>query len=271
MSENEPLKGKVAIVTGAARGIGRAYALRLAKLGADVVIADRDLQGAAIYGERLGAESVPGEIEALGRRSIGVEGDLSKPDDVKRLFDETMKVFGRVDILVNNAGGAIGREPAALPSNTSQEDYDLLMDANFRTAVLCCQAAAPIMKAQESGIIVNIAAQTGAAPLPSAVVSIYGSARAAVAMYTRNLAAELGPHGIRVNAISPGITMTARIAQQAAERGIGTNSQVEALPLRRFAEPEDMAGVLEFLTTDLSQYVTGQVISVCGGALLTAS
>ena len=90
-------------------------------------------------------------------------------------------------------------------------------------------------------------------------------------MYTRNLAAELGPYGIRVNAISPGIIMTARVARQAAERGIGTNSQADALPLRRLGTPEDVAGALEFLATDLSQYVTGQVISVCGGAVLTAS
>ena len=150
-------------------------------------------------------------------------------------------------------------------------DYDLLMDANFRSTVLCCKAAAAIMKKQGSGIIVNVSSQIGSSTLPGGMLAIYGASKAAAAMYTRNLAAELGPHGIRVNAISPGIIMTARVARQAAERGIGTNSQAEALPLRRLGTPEDVAGALEFLATDLSQYVTGQVISVCGGAVLTAS
>ena len=265
---HEPLKGKAAIVTGAARGLGRAYALRLAKLGADVAIADLNLAGARDWGEQLSAESVPAEIEAMGRRSIGVEGDLARPADVERLFAEAMDAFGRVDILVNNAGGAIARDSGPLGTETSQSDYDLLMDANFRSCLLCCQAAAPIMKRQRSGVIVNVTSQTGVSILPGGVLAVYGAAKAAVAMLTRNLAAELGPHGIRVNAIAPGIIMTARVAAQAAARRIGTNSQADSLPLRRLGTVEDCAGVVEFLTTDLSQYVTGQVICADGGAVL---
>ena len=263
------LDGKVAIVTGAARGLGRAYALRLAGLGADVVIADLNLDGARDWGEKLGAETVPKEIEAMGRRSIGVQGDLSRPEDVKRLFAETMAAFGRVDILVNNAGGAIARESGPLATETTQADYDLLMDVNFRSALLCCQAAAPIMKAQGSGAIVNVTSQTGVSVLPGGLLAVYGAAKAAVASLTRALASELGPYGIRVNALSPGIIMTARVAAQAAARGIGTNSQAESLPLRRLGEPDDCAGVVEFLSTDLSKYVTGQVICADGGAVLT--
>ncbi|MGE0231571.1 MAG: SDR family NAD(P)-dependent oxidoreductase [Flavobacteriaceae bacterium] len=268
---SEPLSGKVAIVTGSARGIGRAYALRLARLGADVVIADINLAGAAEFGETLSAETVMAEIEALGRRSIGFEGDLGREEAVRQLFEKTMDAFGRVDILVNNAGGAIARESGPLGTETTMADYDLLMDANFRSTVLCCQAAAPIMKKQGGGIIVNVSSQIGSSILPGGMLAIYGASKAAVAMYTRNLAAELGPYAIRVNAIAPGIIMTARVARQAAERGVGTNAQADALPLRRLGTPEDVAGALEFLATDLSRYVTGQVISVCGGAVLTAS
>lgn len=262
------LTGKVAIVTGAARGLGRAYALRLAQLGADVVIADLKLDGARDWNEQLSAESVPAEIEAMGRRSIGVEGDLSKPADVERLFAETMKAFGQLDILVNNAGGAIARESGPLATQTSMADYDLLMDVNLRSCLLCCQAAAPLMKKSGGGSIVNVTSQTGVSILPGGMLAVYGAAKAAVAMLTRNLASELGPDGIRVNAISPGIIMTARVAAQAAARGIGTNSQAESLPLRRLGTVEDCAGVVEFLATDLSQYVTGQVICADGGAVL---
>lgn len=264
----KPLAGKVAIVTGAARGLGRAYALRLAELGADVVIADLKLDGAKDWGEELGAATVPAEIEALGRRSIGVEGDLTRPDAVTRLFDETMKAFGRVDILVNNAGGAIARDSGPLATQTSQADYDLLMDVNLRSCLLCCQAAAPIMTAQRSGVIVNVTSQTGVSMLPGGLLAVYGAAKAAVASLTRNLASELGPNGIRVNAIAPGIIMTARVATQAAQRGIGTDSQASALPLRRLGTVDDLTGVLEFLATDQSRYVTGQVICADGGAVL---
>ncbi|MFP1644704.1 SDR family NAD(P)-dependent oxidoreductase [Pontitalea aquivivens] len=262
------LEGKVAIVTGAARGLGRAYALKLAGMGADVVIADLTLDGAKDWGEVLGAESVPAEIQAMGRRSVGVEGDLTRPEAVARLFDETMKAFGRVDILVNNAGGAIARDSGPLGTQTSQADYDLLMDVNLRSCLLCCQAAAPIMTAQGSGVIVNISSQTGVSHLPGGVLAVYGAAKAAVASLTRSLAAELGPSGVRVNAISPGIIMTARVATQAAQRGIGTNSQAAALPLRRLGTVEDCTGVLEFLASDQSRYVTGQVICADGGAVL---
>jgi 3-oxoacyl-[acyl-carrier protein] reductase len=265
------LDGKVAIVSGAARGLGRAYALHLARLGADVAIADIKLDGAREWGEKLSADTVSDEIRAVGRRSIGVQGDLSKPADVDRLFSEAVSAFGRVDILVNNAGGAIARDSGPLVTETSQSDYDLLMDANLRSCLLCCQAAAPIMRTRGSGVIVNIASQTGVSTLPGGILGVYGATKAAIIVLTRNLASELGPFGVRVNAIAPGIIMTARVAAQAASRSIGTNSQAEALPLRRLGTVDDCVGVIEFLTTDLSKYVTGQVICVDGGATLGPS
>ncbi|MFP1644713.1 SDR family NAD(P)-dependent oxidoreductase [Pontitalea aquivivens] len=267
----QPLLGQTAIVTGAARGIGRAYALHLARLGADVVVSDINMQGAAKIGEELTAETVMAEIEALGRRALGVEGDLRKPETVERLFRETMETFGRVDILVNNAGAGVYRDSGPLPTQTTQAGFDFLIDVNLRSCVMCCQAAAPIMAAQGSGVIVNISSQTALEPLKGGSMAVYGAAKSAVNTYTRNLAAELGPKGIRVNAISPGITLTARLQALDPENGVGTPGQLEAIALRRFAVPQDMANVLEFLVTDLSSYVTGQVISVCGGAVLTPS
>ena len=255
------LSGRAALVTGGASGIGQAIAASLAASGAQVVIGD-------ISPER--SEAAAGAIATHGGNVRFVRQDVTAGADWDRVLGE-IAARGPLDILVNNAGGAIARESGPFGTETTQADYDLLMDVNFRSAVLCCQAAAPMMKAQKSGNMVNISSQTGVAPLPGGPLAIYGASKAAVAMYTRNLAAELGPHGIRVNAIAPGIVMTARIAAQAKKRGIGTGEQEAAIPLRRFADVEDLCGPLEFLVTDLSRYVTGQVLSVCGGVVLTPS
>ncbi|MFV0384938.1 SDR family NAD(P)-dependent oxidoreductase [Paracoccus sp. (in: a-proteobacteria)] len=263
-----PLAGKVAVVTGAARGIGRGYALRLARLGADVVVADLNLAGAARIGEELTAESVMAEIGAIGRRAIGVEADLARPEGAAHLIAATQKAFGRVDVLVNNAGVAVARNSGTLPTDTTPEAFDYLIAANLKSAQLCCAAVAPVMKRQGAGVIVNISSQTGISLLEGGNLAIYGAAKAGVAYLTRALAAELGPHGIRVNAIAPGIVETARLKRLDPAMGIGTPAQLNAIALRRFGQVEDMANVLEFLATDLSGYVTGQVISACGGAVL---
>lgn len=265
------LDGKVAIVTGAARGLGRAYALTLANLGADVVIADLNLQAAARVGEELTAESVMAEVEALGRRSLGFEGDVRDPEAVKRLFAETSAAFGRVDILVNNAGVAVARGSGTLATETTPDGFDYLIDVNLKSVQLCCAAVAPTMKAQRSGVIVNISSQTGISLLDGGNLAVYGAAKAGVAYLTRTLAAELGPYGIRVNAIAPGIVETERLKRLDPSMGVGTPAQREAIALRRFGRPAELASALEFLATDMSSYVTGQVISVCGGAVLHPS
>jgi 3-oxoacyl-[acyl-carrier protein] reductase len=264
------LDGQVAIVTGAARGIGRAYALRLAALGADVVIADLNLSGAAKIGEALTAESVMAEVEALGRRAIGVEGDLRDPAAVDDLFARTDAAFGRLDILVNNAGVAMARGSGHLPSDTTPEAFAYLIDANLKSTMLCSQAAIAPMRQQGGGVIVNISSQTGISVLPDGMLAAYGAAKAGIAHLTRSFAAALGPSGIRVNAIAPGIVQSARMAKIDPATKLGGDSDREAIALRRFGTTEDMAGVLEFLVTDLSAYVTGQVISACGGRVLHA-
>jgi 3-oxoacyl-[acyl-carrier protein] reductase len=262
------LTGKVAIVTGAARGLGRAYALRLARLGADVVICDVNLAGAARIGEQLTAESVTAEAEALGVRAIGVEGDLREPATARHLVDRTLEAFGRIDILVNNAGVAVARGSGTLATETTPDGFDYLVDVNLKSVQLCCAAVASTMKRQRSGVIVNISSQTGISVLDGGNLAVYGAAKAGVAYLTRTLAAELGPYGIRVNAIAPGIVETERLKRLDPSMGVGTPKQLEAIALKRFGNTEDLANVVEFLTTDLSGYVSGQVISVCGGAVL---
>ena len=264
---SEGIAGKIAIVTGGARGIGRATALRLARAGADVVIADMDLDGARIWGETLSAPTVMAEIEALGRRSIGVQGDLSKRADANELIARTVAELGRVDILVNNAGGVIAPVETSYASITPDEDMDVLFAANYKTMVYCCQAAAPHMKAQKSGAIVNVTSGRGDAS-PNGSLAHYTAAKAGVTMFTRALAGELGPDGIRVNAVSPGTTMSARVASLAVQRGIGTPDQAQRIALRRLGQPEDLAKVIEFLASDLAGFVTGQCIAVNGGSSL---
>src|SRR5437868_1729068 len=146
------LQGKIAIVTGAARGLGRAYALRLARLGADVAIFDVDLAGAGKFGEQLTAASVAQEVQALGRQSIEVEADLT---DRKAVNDAVQRVharFGRIDILVNNAGGAITPPERSKPSIVPDDDIRLIFDVNLMSTIYCCQAVAPIMIGQKAGV-----------------------------------------------------------------------------------------------------------------------
>ena len=263
------LQGKVAIVTGAARGLGRAYALRLARLGADIAIFDVDLAGAGKFGETLTAATVSQEVQALGRQSIEVQADLADRDAVNDAVKRVQDRFGRIDILVNNAGGAITPPERSKPSVVPDEDIRRIFDVNLMSTIYCCQAAAPIMVAQKSGVIVNTSSTAARTVARGGSLSHYGAAKAAVTHYTRDLAAELGPSGIRVNAIAPGVMLTARVKSLAEQRGIGVASEANHVPLRRLGEVEDCAGVVEFLVTDLSRYVTGQCISVCGGASLT--
>lgn len=266
------LQGQVAIVTGAARGLGRGYALRLAQLGADVVVADVDLASAREFGETLTAASVLEEIRALGRRSIGIQADLRHREGACTLVERTMAEFGRIDILVNNAGGAFTPMERSAASRMPDEDSDAMLDVNYRSALFCSQEVLPAMRAQGGGVIVNIATLAALDPSRAAGrLAPYAVAKGAVLTLTRYLAYELGPEGIRVNCIAPGSMLTERIRKQAAERGMQNEKELKRIPLRRFGEVEDCANVLEFLVTPLSSYVTGQCISVCGGQVLTPS
>lgn len=259
------LDGQVAIVTGGARGLGRAYVLRLARLGADVVINDINLEAAKEYGEELTAPTVMAEVEALGRRALGIQADVTKRDAVWNMVDQVMDTFGRVDILVNNAGGALGKPKSTLASDAEEEYFDYIMDINLKSCILCCQAVSVPMKKARYGRIVNVSSQAGLWSGGNGSGMPYKVAKAGVLQYTRVLAAELGPYGINVNCIAPAWILSSRAIAQ-GRNSPETRARLEAqIPLRRLGVPEDCAKVVEFLVTDLSDYITGQCISICGG------
>lgn len=265
------LDGKVAVVTGGARGLGRATALALAAEGADVAVTDVDLNGAAQFGERLSADSVPDEIRALGRRAFGIEADLTDQAAVASAFAAIEAELGPIDILANVAGGATAPIERSQPSVMPAEDVRQMFDINYMTALFCVQAVAPGMKARGRGAIVNVSTIGAVLTAPDGRTSHYGAAKAAVAHLTRDLAAELGPFGIRVNAIAPGLMATARVKAMAAQRNLATAQDAERIPLRRLGEADDIGGPMVFLASDEARYVTGQILSVCGGAALVAN
>jgi NAD(P)-dependent dehydrogenase (short-subunit alcohol dehydrogenase family) len=272
VKEDRELAGKLAIVTGAARGLGRGYALRVAELGADVVVADINLDGARDFSETLTSATVADEVRARGRRSMGIQCDLSKRTDAQGLVSTVLEHFGRIDILINNAGGATASVEGSKASMMSDDDIDLIFKINLMSTIFMCQAVAPHMTANHSGVIVNTASMAAIDPSQrQGRLAHYGIAKSGVIQYTRFLAHELGPSGIRVNCIAPGTIETARIKAQAAARGIATASDSMNIPLRRLGTTKDCVGVVEFLVREQSSYVTGQCISVCGGRILTPS
>jgi 3-oxoacyl-[acyl-carrier protein] reductase len=262
----QDLSGRTAIVTGAARGLGRAYALQLARAGADVAIVDLELDSFRHFAEEaaeMTADTVVDEIKDLGRRSLGFEGDLTEAHVIQEAVDGVVAEWGRLDIIVNNAGGgsyAHGADTA--PSNVPPDNVRADIERNLMSAINGCQAAAGPMRRQGSGSIINVATQAAILPM-EAMYAHYGAAKSAVITYTKYLAEELGPCGVRVNVIAPGYIATGRlmpIFEQA-----GTEKITSGIAMRRLGTPEDCASVVEFLSGDGSAYVSGQVISVCGG------
>jgi 3-oxoacyl-[acyl-carrier protein] reductase len=252
------LQGQVAVITGAARGLGRAYALRLARLGADIVINDMNLQAAAEVGEALTADTVVEEIRQLGRRAIGIAADVTSEAAVDTMFAEIFATFPQVDILINNAGGGRGGSRVTM---CSVEAWDAVMDKNLKSTFLCCRAVAPHMRERRRGKIINVSSVAGLTPLMPDLAP-YAAAKAGIILLTRSLALELAPYGVNVNAIAPSYVATTHWLG-----GLGKiqDALVPHIPMGRLGQPEDCAKVIEFLATELSDFVTGQVISVDGG------
>lgn len=264
------LDGKVAIVTGGAGGMGRSHALRLAERGANVAILDIDLNVAARYGETLSAATVRDEILRLGRDCIAIEADLSDREVAFSAVRQVERYFGRIDIVVNNAGGAITPIENSSASTASESDRRRLFSVNFDTAVNMCQACTPALR-KNGGAIVNVSTIGVYADDAGARFAMYSAAKAAIEKYTRSLAVELGPDGVRVNCVAPGLVATPRVASQAASRNLATGSQEAQVPLRRLGQASDITGVVEFLVSDLAGYVTGECIRVAGGLQLVSA
>ncbi|RJP16118.1 MAG: SDR family oxidoreductase [Candidatus Abyssobacteria bacterium SURF_5] len=262
------LKGKVALVTGAARGLGRRYALRLAMFGADVVINDVNLDSAREFGEELTAESVMAEIEAYKVRSLGIECNVGDKTAVERMVAKVIAEFGRIDILINNAGGLAGQVFESFASSVSETDLRATIDRNLMGTIYCSQAASVPMKEQRSGKIINVASQAGLQAQPGGVYASYGAAKAGIIRYTSYLAQELGPYNITVNCIAPAYIETARLREIAFKHDAIRQNVLAQVPLGRLGTEDDCAKVaVDFLCTDLADYVTGQTISICGGAI----
>jgi 3-oxoacyl-[acyl-carrier protein] reductase len=263
------LDGKVAIVTGAARGLGRAYAKRLAGLGAKIAVADLDLKSYREFdaeAKDMTAETTVAEIEATGGAASGIEVDVCDHQAVETMVARVIELWGRVDVLVANAGGGRGRPVDTKATTIDPALLDLVVSMNLFGTVYSCNAVAPIMKRQRSGKIVTVSSVAGLSPSSDGGYAHYGAAKAAVAHYTRYLAQDLGPYGITANCIAPGVIATGRIMQTVLPgSGDSNRDRSELVALRRLGTVEDCAKVVEFLATDLSDYVTGAVIPIDGG------
>jgi 3-oxoacyl-[acyl-carrier protein] reductase len=246
------LSGKVAIVTGSARGIGRAIALKLAEVGADIVVNDIPVAAEPLVG-------VAAEIKALGRQSLAVTADVSSKDDVNRLIDTAVKTFGHVDIMVNNAG--VTRDQLLM--RMTDEEWDTVLNIDLKSAFLCTRAVLRHMLRQRSGRIISIASIVGITG--NAGQANYAAAKAGVIAFTRSLAKEAGSRGITANAIAPGFIDTRMTEQLDVKQ---KQAFLERVPLGVSGTPRDVAEAVAFLASEEAKYITGQVLCVDGGLTL---
>jgi len=242
------LSGKVAIITGSGRGIGCAIALKYAQEGADVVITDLKIDESV--------EAFVRELEALGVRAKAYASNAADFEAAHQLVEQVVKDFGRIDILVNNAG--ITRD--GLMMRMTEDQWDLVINVNLKSAFNLIHAVTPVMLKQRSGSIINMASVVGVSG--NAGQTNYSASKAGMIGLAKSIAKELGSRGVRANAIAPGFIITDMSPALSEEVLKQWESQI---PLRRGGTPEDVANVATFLASDLSSYVTGQTIHVCGG------
>lgn len=255
------LEGQAAIVTGAGRGIGRAIALELASMGADVVVAEMNEEN----GERVAEE-----VRALGRRAIALRTDVTRRADLEAMARRTVAELGRIDVLVNNAG--IYR--AAPPLEVDDEHWDAVMAINAKALFVASQVVLPSMVAAKRGTIINLASMAG--KLGTATSLVYAASKSAVISITRSLALSFAADGIRVNCVCPGFVKTDMWTQveQGVSRVLGSTPEeinrqrLAQIPLKRWEQPEDVARVVGFLASDKSGYITGEAVNVSGGLVM---
>jgi 3-oxoacyl-[acyl-carrier protein] reductase len=245
--------GKVVLITGAAKGIGRAVALGMAERGFDIAVNDLPSEEAAL-------KSLAREIEAQGQRALVVPADISAMKQVKEMVQKVLAEWGVIDVLVNNAGILTVHLVEDLP----EEIWDRVFDINAKGTFLVTQAVIPHMKTRRSGRIIHMASIGGKQGAPGQ--AHYCASKAAIIEFTRVLAMELGPYGITVNAVCPGIILT-----EMGRNNLGTQENIDrwtnATALRRLGEPEDVIGTVAFFASEDSAYITGQSLNVCGGII----
>lgn len=245
------LEGKVALVTGASRGIGKAIALLLAENGADVAV--------NFAGSTAAAEAVAAEIEKMGRKAILVQGDVSQTEVCAEMVEKVVKELGHIDILVNNAG--ITRDTLLL--RMKEEDWDAVLNTNLKGVFNCTKAGVKYMAKQRSGAIVNISSVV--ALMGNAGQANYAAAKAGILGFTRSVAKEMAARGIRVNAVTPGFIKT-DMTSVLSEKVVA--AMEASIPLARLGEPEDIAKAVLFLVSDNAAYITGQTLHVDGGMVM---
>jgi dehydrogenase/reductase SDR family protein 4 len=248
---NFSLKGKVAIITGGSRGIGKAIAMGFAEAGADVVIADINLEE---------ADKTVGQIKALRRRALAVETNIAIKSQVDNMVAKTLEEFSTIDILVNDAAINIMRPLVDL----REDGWDKVMNVDLKGYFLCSQAAAKVMMGKQRGNIINMVSTGAAKAAPG--LGAYSIAKAGVVMLTKLLAIELASYNIRVNAIGPYLVKTAFSQPMWSDPDV-CKSLEASIPLGRIAEPEDIVSAALFLASDASSYITGQTIFVDGGTM----
>lgn len=246
------LEGKVAIVTGGGRGIGKAVTMGLAKCGASVCIADVDAEA---------GEAVAAHVEGLGRKGMALVTNVTDGEQVNQMVEKTLLNFGRIDVLVNNAGGASGPSfNIGRITRISEKDWDETIALNLKSVFLCTRAAIRPMLDQKSGSIINIASITG--QFPWAGLPAYSAAKAAVINLTLSLAMEFAPY-VRVNAIAPGLIETPRTSKN--RRPGQVKQLLSNVLLQRMGKPEEVADMAVYLASDVAEWVTGTVMNLNGG------
>ncbi len=243
------LKDKVALVTGASRGIGEAIAVGLAQAGADLAIASRKLPDLEKVGE---------EIKKLGRKCLPVQAHLGKVEEINQLVKRALEEFGKIDILVNNAAT---NPTMAQAIDVDERAWDSIMNLNLKGLFFLSQAVAKVMKEKGGGKIINVSSAAGTTP---DILPIYSISKAGVNMATKVMAQQWAQYNIRVNAIAPGLTKT-RFSEALWKNPDILKVAMFKTPLRRPAEPDEMVGAIIYLASDASSYVTGQIIGVDGG------
>ena len=244
------LTGQVALVTGAARGLGRAIALALAHAGADVALGLRDVNTGS---------GLAREIEATGRRALPLQMDVTRLDQIFGALDDAVAHFGRLDILVNNAGGGFNN----LAQNVPEEEFDQTLALNLKGTFFASQAAGRVMIRQNRGCIVNMSSQAGFVALPTE--SVYCMAKAAIAHLTKCLAIEWGKYNIRVNAVAPTFISTPGTEPALADPAFRADTIERIAALHRIGEPPEVAGAVVFLASPAASLITGQTILIDGG------